>query len=164
MTEYWADIGVKVDSKELEPSLFFTRRTSNELPIVTWGGDNQTELRLYTDSEWSRPPYQVGIMYPWETWFEEDGAEGVEPPEEIKQLWDWNEQRLQTLIGSDEYMELSKQIATYNVENLSQIGTVGLVPYPVIFSNRLGNTPRSGIFTTDAIFFRPYAADTWFFK
>ena len=164
VTEYWADIGVKIDSKELEPSLFFTRRTSNELPIVTWGGDNQTELRLYTDSEWSRPPYQVGIMYPWETWFEEDGAEGTEPPEEIKELWDWNEQRLQTLIGSEEYLELSRQIATYNVENLSQIGTVGLVPYPVVFSNRLGNTPRSGIFTTDAIFFRPYAADTWFFK
>ena len=40
-------------------------------------------------------------MYPWETWFEEDGAEGTEPPEEIKELWDWNEQRLQTLIGSE---------------------------------------------------------------
>lgn len=163
-TEYWKAIGVKMDVKELEPSLYFTRRAGNDLAVVTWGGDNQTELRLYQSAEWSAPPWQVMIMTPWRDYYRSNGENGTKPPDQITELQQWNNRRLQVTLGSPEYMDLSKKIATRNLENLYQIGTVGLVPYPVIFKNTLANVPKSGVFMTDSNFFQPYVGETFYFK
>jgi peptide/nickel transport system substrate-binding protein len=163
-TEYWKAIGIKMEVKELEPSIYFERRAGNDLAIVTWGGDNQTEIALYVNSEWSQPPWQVKINTPWQLWWESGKTDGIEPPADMIELFDWNEQRLQEVIGSDKYMELSKKIATRNLEGLYQIGTVGLVPNSVIFDNDLGNTPISGVFTGDANFFMTYFGETFFYK
>ncbi len=163
-TEYWKAIGLKMEVKELEPSLYFERRAGNDLAMVTWGGDYQTEMALYVNSEWSQPPWQALIMNPWFLWKTSKGEDGVEPPEQIKELFEWNEQRTQEIIGSDVYMELSKKIATRNLENLYQIGTVGLVPNVVVFQNNLKNTPTQGVFTSDSNFFQTYVGETFYFN
>ncbi|NQT58023.1 MAG: hypothetical protein HQ557_03470 [Bacteroidetes bacterium] len=163
-TEYWKAIGIKMEVRELEPSIYFERRAGNDLAIVTWGGDFQTEMSLYINSEWSEPPWQAMIMTPWALWWDSGKTDGVEPSAQIQELFEWNKQRLQEVIGSDKYMELSKNIVTRNLENLYQLGTVGLVPNTVIFDKDLVNAPYEGVFTSDSNFFMTYIGETFFFK
>ncbi len=162
-TEYWKAIGIKMDVKELETSLFFERRLGNDLALLTWGGDFQVELPLYIKPIYAAPPYQVEIMSPWKLWYTTNGADGIKPPEDIIELFDWVERRTQVQLGSDEYMELSKNITTRNLEKLYQIGTVGLVPNVVIFNSSLLNTPTKGVFTSDSIYLRPYMGESFYF-
>ncbi len=162
-TEYWKAIGIKIDAKELERSLYFERRIGNDIAFATWGGDFQVELPLYVNPIYCSPPYQAEIMAPWRLWYASEGADGMKPPKEVIELFDWTQQRTQVQLESDEYVNLSKKIANRNLEKLYQIGTVGLVPNVVIFNKDLLNTPTKGVFTSDSLFLRTYMGESFYF-
>ncbi len=107
---------------------------------------NGCEMRLYMlGGILIRPPWGILRMgMPWMTWYNTDGKSGEEPPEDISTLFELLDKWQTTLPGSDEYIKLGKKILKRHAEGLYYIGTVGLVPRPVIVKNNVGNMPGDG--------------------
>ena len=67
---------------------------------------------------------------------------GEEPPQHVKDLYEWGISKPRTRFLSPEYTELSQKIYDLWAEKLYIIGTVGMVPQPVIAKNNLGNVVK----------------------
>jgi hypothetical protein len=50
------------------------------------------------------------------------------------------------------------------VKGLYNISAVGIVPYPVVMSNKLGNHPKVAFWSPSYQQWVPYRASTWYFK
>ena len=53
---------------------------------------------------------------PWRQWLDSDGAEGEEPPQDIKDIWDIAEEWRLEKRGTERYQQLSNQLIRRNVE------------------------------------------------
>jgi peptide/nickel transport system substrate-binding protein len=69
----------------------------------------------------------------------EEDLDGDTVPEGYLQVRDWFRERNLTVIGSPRYMELSEKIYDFHAEEVYMIGTVGMVPLPLIYKNSLRN-------------------------
>jgi len=106
---------------------------------------------------------EYGFGYGWGVWHNTNGAEGVEPPEEMKK----QQERWFTMqtAPTAERIRLGQEINISQGENLWSIGTVGLTPKPVVVSARFGNVPKDlGLYAPDAFFACPARPETWYFK
>lgn len=65
--------------------------------------------------------------------------EGEEPPQGYLNTREWFEARQQAAIGSPEYIELSQNIFDFHADQVYLIGTVGMIPKPLIVKNNIGN-------------------------
>lgn len=162
--EYWEKVGVKTVVKIEEGSLFFTRKVAGEMDASCWGGSH-SEFGAYQDAmEGMGPVHNEGATEAWKEWVRTEGKSGEEPPEEARRVYELLDEWQQTLTGTEKYMKLAKEALTIVVENLWNIGTVGLVPRPVIIKNGIGNTPEDGTWDWQYRRFLPYSGDQWFFK
>ena len=139
----WEAVGVQVILKEVASSLFASIRNANELDVGNWALGSHTEFAAWQDPNRYRPPWTNGSVE-WGTWYTSGGNQGEEPPEEIKELFDLGDAFQRTLKGTDEYTRLGRELMTRHVRGLYTIGTVALIPYPLIMSNRLKNGPKEG--------------------
>ena len=101
----------------------------------------------------------------WTLWLSTNGQAGIEPPDNIKaldKLWDKF-----SLYPSDskEAVKVGGEYYSYFAEKLPVISTVGLIPQPVIYSNRLGNIPTKNIYWgSDNNFYAPFHIEQWYIK
>jgi hypothetical protein len=67
------------------------------------------------------------------------------------------------LPGSPRYTEIGKELVKLNLENMTIIGTIGMLPKPVIYSNDLHNvkTDMSTVHFNFGYLY-PYRGDQWF--
>jgi hypothetical protein len=68
---------------------------------------------------------------------------GEEPPAEIKQLFQWGEDRVLVEFRSPEYIAAMQKVFDWHAENIVIIGTVGMVPVPYVAKNNIGNVPKA---------------------
>ncbi len=170
--KYWEEVGVKVSLKRVGDSgLYRTRLAANETDLGVWKFDYQTEIRSRKAGplERFRPPFHTPSValggVEWWNWWKSDGEIGEEPPEIIKELYDLTVQWGATTTGSDEYLRIGKEVLTINLENLFVIGTVGLIPKPIIITNSLKNVIYEGeVFGADYLRWMQYAPWQWFLK
>ena len=89
--------------------------------------------------------------------------EGEEPPAEIQEL-----QRLrdQFLIEPDEAerIRIGKQILQSQADNLWTIGTVRLIPQPLVIKNSVGNFPERGLWGYSVIWTFPHHPEQFYLK
>ena len=143
---YWADVGVDVTVKPQDAQFLTQRWRANEhdIAVNAIGGGSEPYSRQNEPIRY-RPPWHwpgAAMGGPlWRQWLDTDGAEGMEPPEIIKELWEITLEWQTELFGTDRYKELGKQMLTINAENVWLIGTVGLVPRVSIISNTVRNYP-----------------------
>ena len=164
--QQWVDIGIEVTCKVTEGSLYVQRNLANEFEIATWHLD-RSGLFGRANPLWysffSASQQRWGAQ--WVIWFNSDGAEGIEPPDEIKELRDLFARWQRTEIGSDGFVELGTEYYRYFAETLPMIGTVGLGPVPQVVSNRLHNVPSENIWWgSDTNFYAPYKPGTWYIE
>ncbi len=162
--QQWVTIGIEVTCKITEGSLYTQRNISNEFEIATWHLD-RSGLFGRANPLWygffSASQQRWGAQ--WVIWFNSDGTEGIEPPDEIKELRAVFQAWQQTEVGSDAFVELGQQYYQYFAETLPMIGTVGLGPVPQVVSNRLKNVPSENIWWgSDTNFYAPYRPATWY--
>jgi peptide/nickel transport system substrate-binding protein len=166
--EYWGAVGINVQLKEETTADLRANSATNTLDLGVWSYTFYFEPKLIGDPIRLYPAWGDGSQYmagkPWLDWYRSAGAEGQEPPDEIKELFNLVEQWVTTIPGTDEYIELGKQIMTINVNNLYLIGTVGQVPGPTIISNKLGNVPAFTVQSSDYSRTLPFRVDQWYFK
>jgi peptide/nickel transport system substrate-binding protein len=96
-------------------------------------------------------------------WHQTGGASGIEPPDDIKQLWDLTDQWKSSLPGTDEYMSLGQQIVEIHLAHNIMIGTITTTPAVTIVSRALGNVPQYSINAFEYYRTYPYRTDQWYF-
>ena len=168
IASYWDDVGVKVTLREISTDDYRSKGGQGDLSITTWRDANRAGPTISQDPFMFVPPFgdrwQPGTGYDWANWMQTGGAEGNEPPDDVKRLYDLAEQFKTVPLGSDESNKIGKEVADIHLNNLWKIGLVGNTIQPVIAANHLANFKPFKVATYDyywAFSFRPYQ---WYFN
>lgn len=166
--DYWSAAGVRVDLKEVTSDEYRAAGNNNDLDLTTWKYDGTSGPAISQDVTAFIPPFgdyfNPGTGFGWAAWKETGGKEGVEPPADIKQLWDLSEKFLQVEMGSDESNKLGAEIVKIHVDNLLKIGTVGDIVAPFMFRNDLKNVKPIKAKSYDFYWTYPYRPQQWFME
>ena len=143
VVEDWADVGIRAHVEIRERTPHFAMRPNNELMAEMWNDDT-------TGFPFSGAPKQdirsaialtFGPLY--RVWYETDGAEGLEPPDEIKQMVEIIDEA--KVSGPERQIELAQELFKIWADNVYEIGTVGLTPMVqgvVVVNDNLMNVPE----------------------
>jgi peptide/nickel transport system substrate-binding protein len=141
---YWEAAGVKSEVEDMTRSLLDTRWPNNELAVRVWNED--TTGFTFSDYNKRVPVDPTTFSGPaWGLWNESGGEQGEEPPDYMKELMDMHLRG--PLLPEEERNELGKEIYRIIVDNMHNIGIVGLSPMVqgVIVTNaNLRNVPETG--------------------
>jgi peptide/nickel transport system substrate-binding protein len=146
---YWKAVGIKLDIREVERSLYFTITSGNKHELALWHADSATDPIWVTNPKLIPARQRYAAFGPlWAQWFESHGAKGQEPPALVKQALDaWGEARK---YGPGEQLtKACREIVKDHIDNLWSIGTVGYYPQPVIITKRMRNVPKTGLLSWD---------------
>lgn len=164
--DYWGAVGVRVDLKEVTSDEYRAAANNNELDLTVWKNDGTSGPSISQDISRLVPPFgyyfNPGTGFLWATWKQSGGKEGIEPPAEVKRLWELAERFIQLPLGSDESNRIGREIVDIHVRNLWKIGTVGNVPGPVYKSRTLKNVPRFAANSFDYYWAYAYRPQQWY--
>lgn len=135
MKEYWDAIGIRTIVTATDRTLMGQQFDSGEFMIAGWAMDGSSELPVSIGAN----PYVVGWQWApqWNTWYNSRGAEGEEPPENVRRMFELY--RDVPTMSPEEQQAALTEIWDIWEEGLWRIGTIGLVPKPGIYRNGLGN-------------------------
>ena len=142
--EQWADVGIKAHVEVRERALGFQMRDTNDLMTEIWNEDTtgfpfsgQPKMDPRSD-----PALTFGPLF--RKWYQTNGAEGMEPPDEIKKLVEIIDEG--KISGRDRQIELAQELFKIWADNIWEVGTVGLTPMiqgVVVVNNDLHNVPAT---------------------
>ncbi len=162
---YWEAVGVRAELKEVTTDYYRTETSQNRHDIATWrngGGAVSIDTQLMIPPFGSFLDFRTGVQ--WDQWVESDGAEGIEPPDDVKMLYDLAEEWKSYPLGSAENSRVGTEIIKIFADNFFEIGIVGEVPSPVYISNRIGNFKEFTVKSGDYYWAYPYRPTQWFIK
>jgi peptide/nickel transport system substrate-binding protein len=167
--EYWEAVGVRVELKELSTEAYRAMAASNDHDIQVTNSGGELEAPLYSNPFRLYPPFGDAALEPlfggpWVDWHNTNGAQGIEPPDDIKPLWDLTDTWKSSLPSSPEYASLGQQIAQVQIDRAMIIGTITTTPAVTIVSRGLGNVPQLTVNAFEYYRTYPYRTDQWFFK
>jgi peptide/nickel transport system substrate-binding protein len=166
--DYWGAVGVRVDLKEVTSDEYRAAGNNNDLDVTAWKNDNIAAPTISQDFTSMVPPFgdyfNPGNGFAWAEWKTTDGAEGQEPPADVKRLWELANQFVAVPMNTDESDALGTEIVDLHVKNLWKIGTVGEVVNPIMHRNDLGNFRSFTAKAYDYYWTYPYRATQWFLK
>jgi peptide/nickel transport system substrate-binding protein len=154
----WEAVGVIVGMKSIDQSLHFERVEANEMDVVVWNRDNNTEFGHHANPFTSLPQASE-----WDVWKNTKGAEGEEPSDDYFKFYELADAFTALPIGTEEYLSVGNELLTLAVSNLWHIGVAGITPKPCLISNNLGNTPVKGVLDYDYRFWMVYHPEQWYF-
>ncbi len=155
IVEHISEIGINVSMRQIGAELRSQRAAANELYATTlW-----SVQPMWRDGTWTDylPDNLWGPEF--NNWYHSGGETGVEPPDEIKALYEINEGRSAAIPFSDEELALVDELYELFYENVFFMNLVENVAYPMVVSADLGNIPHSG----QAIAAN-YSGEQFFFK
>ncbi|MEM9578961.1 MAG: ABC transporter substrate-binding protein [Pseudomonadota bacterium] len=166
ITQSWSNVGIQSVAKEVTPDEYRSAQSSNKLDVHSWRMGQPLPIILGSSAQWV-PPFGTyfdarnGML--WAEWVDSNGAEGVEPPEFVKQLMEDIAIFQAAEQGSQEAQEVGARMAETMTKNLIYTGAV-LAPSPVYRSNALKNIPQFK--TTSYEYYRtyPYRSAQWWIE
>ncbi|QGX99647.1 ABC transporter substrate-binding protein [Roseovarius faecimaris] len=163
VSQYWADVGIQSVVKEVTPDEYRSAQSSNKLDVSMWRKGQPVAIVLGNNELWV-PPFENyfgnrnGML--WAEWVDSDGAAGVEPPEDVKQLIADINAFQSADQSSDEYAMLGARLVENMTKNLFFIGTVN-APAPLIHHNNLNNFTEFKTHSYEYYRTYPYRATQW---
>ena len=143
MKKYWDDVGVRTDIKEVTSDVYRQQSGLNQHDVHTMTNNYSCRPKLAGDTQIMFPPFGGNINkrtgIPWHEWVSSKGAKGIEPPEDIKRLYDLAIKFKSYPFGSADSNRIGREVVKIHAENLINIGVVGGTPTPVYVHNRIGN-------------------------
>jgi peptide/nickel transport system substrate-binding protein len=141
--DYWSAVGVRVDVKEVTPDEYRTVASNNDLDLTVGRYTGTTAPSISQQITAIVPPFgdywNPGTGFGWAVWKQTHGAKGVEPPGDVKRLYELAERFVQVPLGSEESNHIGAEIVEIHRANFWRIGTVGNVVVPVVHRNDLRN-------------------------
>ena len=167
--EYWEAVGVRVELKEMSTEAYRAMAANNDHDIQVTNSGLELEAPLYSNPFRLFPPFGDAALEPlfgapWMEWHNTNGEQGIEPPDDIKPLWDLTDQWKSSLPGTDEYVSLGQELVQVQMDRGMIIGTITSAPALTIVSRRLGNVPELKINAFEYYRTYPYRTDQWYFK
>jgi peptide/nickel transport system substrate-binding protein len=160
VTEYWRKVGVQMDPKPVLRTVLKPKIQANQLIMSAWSGDEIMDTLLARRPKWFAPIWSDESTWAplWANWYASKGAEGEQPPADIKQLFDWIDKYAQT----DDVQYVDKLLAS-QAENIWTIGTIADGPIPLIFNETMKNVPESDYWVWDALDGFAQYPEAWYF-
>ncbi len=162
VAEYWQDIGIEIQWKTITRPLLSQRIGANEEPMSLWHGAEVMDT-LFLNRPYMFAPIDGdtscwGVL--WGRWYNTGGEMGEEPPQEIKELYDWHDEFKVT-----HDTEPARKLLESQAENVWTIGTVGNAPHPLFVRNNLRNiTETGGFWSWDCLWSFPEYPEQWFIE
>jgi peptide/nickel transport system substrate-binding protein len=143
--------------------------SNNDHDIAVFNSGTTSEAPLYSNPFRLYPPFGDPALEPlcggpWKEWHDTNGQQGIEPPDDIKPLWDLTDKWKSTIPGTDEYVNLGQQIVEIHLKRFYMIGTISSGPAVTYISRRLGNVPQLKVNAFEYYRTYPYRTDQWYFK
>ena len=165
--QYWEAVGVRVQLKEVTSDVYRTETSQNRHDIATWRNEGGL-VGVVGSTVGLVPPFgdflgtRTGTQ--WAEWHDSGGASGVEPPDDIKQLWPLADEFKSQPIGSEEIARVGNEIVKIFADNLLYIGLVGDIPSPVYINDRVGNFQEFTTKSYNYYWSYPFRPTQWFIK
>lgn len=160
-------VGVKVNMQIRERALHFQMRQANDLQAELWNQDTAGFLFTGSTKYDFRKDLYGNLTYGplWKQWFDTNGKEGVEPPAEAKKVIELQDKA--KTVGPAEQAKIAQEIYRIWVDNMFEIGTVGLTATDqgvAVVNAKLHNVPEK--LTKDWPLRTPGNGrpEVWFFK
>ncbi|MDH7487341.1 MAG: ABC transporter substrate-binding protein [Anaerolineae bacterium] len=144
VVQNWADVGIRAHVELRERALGFQLRDTNDLMVEMWNEDT-TGFPFSGQPKMdprSQPALTFGPLF--RKWYQTNGAEGMEPPPEIKKLVEIIDEA--KVSGRERQIELAKELFKIWADNVWEIGTVGLTPMiqgVLVVNQNLHNVPET---------------------
>ena len=137
----FAAIGVDMQVKVQERSLFYDRKKANEHDAMLWGGDGGVEV-LFEQRYYIPTSEESAWGVPWYQWWSSKGKQGEEPNlPEIKKQFELFDQVRQTS-DAQKQQDLMKQVLKIAKDNFWVIGLCTVNKQYGIVRNDFHNTPK----------------------
>lgn len=156
IVENWKDVGLNTALETMQRDIYWPRAGANEVMIAVWGTDRGLVPMVdpiyqfpFDERSWMAPAFGI--------WYKTAGEQGEEPTPEFKKAMDLFDEYRAT-VDSARQIEIGKELVKISSENLWTIGTVGLVPGPVVVKDNFMNVIEDG-FTADWIIMSPGTQD-----
>ena len=142
IVEDWADVGIRAHVEIRERTVHFEMRPNNQLMAEIWNDDTTGFPFSGQPKQDVRSGTALTFAPLYADWYRTNGAEGLEPPDEIKQLTAIIDEA--KVSDPERQIELAKELFTIWADNVWEIGTVGLTPMVqgvVVVNDSLMNVP-----------------------
>lgn len=163
VAQFWKDVGIDSVVKEVTPDEYRSAQSSNKLDVSMWRKSQPLAIVLGNNELWV-PPFENYFgnrsAMLWAEWVDSDGAQGVEPPAEIKQLMADINAFQSAPQGSEEFQNLGRAMVKTMAESLLFIGTVN-APAPIYHNNDLKNFTSFQTHSYEYYRTYPYRASQW---
>jgi peptide/nickel transport system substrate-binding protein len=164
VAQYWVEVGIKTDAKEVTPDEYRSAQSANQLDVGAWYRGQPLAIVLGLAENFIPPfanyfDHRVGML--WAEYMDSNGEKGVKPPQWVYQMMDDINAFQSASVGSAESAKRGARLVENPVKNLLFIGTV-LAPSPIYHRNALRNFP---VFKTKSYeYYRtyPYRAPQWY--
>lgn len=132
--KHWAAIGVKINLRPVDDTLYAQLRMSNDFDI---DGTTIPEDDWDLEPVWYIPISPNSHTAPgYGVWYSTGGKDGIEPTQEIKQLFT-NWERLRTAASDEDRIAAGQAITQQHHDNLYVIGLMNLPFKPVIVNRSI---------------------------
>jgi peptide/nickel transport system substrate-binding protein len=151
VTQWWNDVGIRTELEVETRDVFWPRAGANEVMVSTWTTDrglvpmvDPIYIMPFDERSWMAPAYGM--------WYKTGGAEGEEPTAEFLAAMELYDEYKST-IDPERQVEIGQELVRMSTENLWTLGTVGMVPNPVVVRDNFMNVADSH--TADWIIMTP---------
>jgi peptide/nickel transport system substrate-binding protein len=149
-------VGIRTPLKQIEQTLWTARRDANELfASIDWLDDvNWPWLKFdYMPNE------RIRWGNEWHKWMNTNGADGVEPPAWMKDLYGIDNELRAVIPGTDQAAATEKRFIDWTMKYVPVFPLARDVVGPVILPPNVGNMAHSGKssapwFATEQVFFK----------
>jgi peptide/nickel transport system substrate-binding protein len=155
ITQWWNEIGVRTELEVETRDVFWPRAGANEVMVATWTTDrglvpmvDPIYIFPFDERSWMAPAFG--------TWYKTGGAEGEAPTPEFQAAMDLYDE-YKTTVDPERQIEIGRELVRMSTEQLWTLGTVGLVPNPVVVKNNFMNVAENH--TADWIIMTPGTLD-----
>ncbi|WP_421723597.1 ABC transporter substrate-binding protein [Bauldia sp.] len=137
----WEEIGVDLNIKSVERSIYYSRGEANEHDFMVWGAPGGLDPTLSPRDVIAVHPQASWFAIPWTRWYLSGGADGEEPTESMKErlaLYD----AFKKEADQDKALDIFRQIHQMAADEFEIFG-VSLAPNLVgVVKTNLRNVPR----------------------
>jgi peptide/nickel transport system substrate-binding protein len=138
---YWAAVGIDLQTKQEEHSLFWSRRGANLHEAIIWSG-NGGMYPIIQEDRYLPVNSDAQFAMGWQAWYNDPGSEmAMEPSEPAKQqqaLWD----EIRSTADTERQAELMREILEIAADEFYHIGTCLWPNAYGIVKHRFHNVPN----------------------
>lgn len=143
IAQQWKAVGIALDVKVLERSLFFTRVRNDQHQMTMFANGGSESLFLFTNPVLPNDPQSAQLGANIARWFISNGTAGLKP-ESSEMLRAFDLLRSASSQKVEERNKTAQEIWKIHVDQVLSIGIVGLSPAYMgvrVVSNKLENVP-----------------------